>query len=157
MAPAGTREEFIDGREFTVALLAKSHNEFTTLPIVEILFENFPEGSPHILSYEAKWLSESPEYRGTSSKCPADLDSELEEKIRSAALDAARVVDLKDYGRIDVRVRRDDNAVFVLDVNANPDFGADSDFVLAAKASGRTYAQVVCEVLQCAIDRYDVM
>ncbi|HYR87193.1 MAG TPA: ATP-grasp domain-containing protein [Terriglobia bacterium] len=148
-------EEFIEGREFTVALLAQSSSEFTTLPIVEILFDNFPERSPHIFSYAAKWSSESLEYCATSSKCPADLDSGLEENIRRAVLSAAQVVDLKDYGRIDVRVRRDDNAVFVIDVNASPDIGADSDFVLAAKASGRTYAQVVCQVLQCAIDRYD--
>lgn len=64
-------------------------------------------------------------------------------------------MDLRDYGRIDIRVRRDDNAVFVHDVNANPAFSAGSAFVFAAEASGRTYAQIVCEVVKCALERYD--
>jgi len=147
-------QEFIDGREFTVPVLETSYRRFTPLPIVETVFENFPEGSPHIFSYNAKFVDDTPEYRGASSKCPADLAPELAQAVRAAAVQAAQAVGIQDYGRIDLRVRREDNAVFVIDVNPNCDFGADSDFVLAARVSGRSYAEIVCEVLQCAIDRY---
>ena len=41
------------------------------------------------------------------------------------------------YVRIDLRVRRDDNAIFVHDVNPNPAFTAGSAYVFAAEASGR--------------------
>jgi len=146
-------EEFIDGREVNLALLAASPGEFVTLPISEILFEGYPEGQPHIVGYEAKWLEHSPEFLGTPPRCPAVLPEMLASEVRETALAAARVVGLADYGRIDMRIREGDNKVFVLEANPNPDISAESGFVRAAKANGRTHADVVREILDGAIER----
>ena len=54
------------------------------------------------------------------------------------------------YVRIDLRVRRDDNAIFVHDVNPNPAFTAGSAYVFAAESSGRTFAQIAREIVECS-------
>jgi D-alanine-D-alanine ligase len=87
-------------------------------------------------------------------QCPADLVPELEEQLRGIALKAAAAVELRDYGRIDFRVRASDNAIFVLEANPNPDITFDSGFVRAAQASGRTHAAVIREIAEQAAKRY---
>src|SRR5690606_34728294 len=47
-------EEFLPGREFTVAILGNG-NEAQVLPIVEINYGEFPKDFIPIYSYEAKW------------------------------------------------------------------------------------------------------
>src|ERR1035437_9995886 len=55
-------EEFIDGRELNIAVIAASDGDMQTLPISEITFDNLPKDAPRIVSYEAKWVEESPIY-----------------------------------------------------------------------------------------------
>jgi len=139
-------EEFIDGRELNVALIGGAAERFVTLPISEVLFDGFPGRAYRLLTYEAKWLADSAEYQSTVSRCPAELAPDVAERVRHLALSAATAVQLRDYGRIDFRVRRSDGAVFVLEANPNPDLMGDSDFVRSAAAAGRTHASVVCEI-----------
>ena len=146
-------EEFIDGRELNVAVLAVAPGQFVTLPISEILFNGFPGRNHHILTYESKWMVDSPYYRSTVPRCPAELSFELAEQVRNIALRSAAAVNLRDYGRIDFRIRSSDNAVFVLEANPNPDITFDSGFVRAAQASGRTHASVVLEIVERAKER----
>jgi D-alanine-D-alanine ligase len=145
-------EEFIDGRELNVALLGTSNGEFMTLPISEITFDKVPEGMPKIVSYEAKWVEESPIYQTTVPVCPADIPDSIAEKARSIAIDAAKAVGLRDYARVDMRLDADGN-LFVLEANPNPDISEDAGFMRAACASGRTYAGTINEILSCAIER----
>ena len=147
-------EEFVDGREVSVALLARSPGEFTVLPISEIVFGRLPGGAPNILTYEAKWMTESDWDRATVPRCPADLESSLADEVGAIALEAARAIGVRDYGRVDFRLRAADNAIFVLEVNPNPDISADSGFIRAAKASGRTVNGTICEILESALERH---
>ena len=145
-------EEFIDGRELNVALLATSHGNFETLPISEITFDNVPEGMPRIVSYEAKWVEESPMYQTTLPECPANIPESIAREARSIALRAAAAVGLRDYGRVDLRLDANGN-LFVLEANPNPDISEDAGFMRAARASGRTFAGTINEILSCAAER----
>ena len=69
------------------------------------------------------------------------------------ALDVARTVGLRDYGRVDFRLRDDDKALFVLEVNPNPDLSDECAFMRAAGASGRTIESTICEIVERAIER----
>lgn len=66
-------EEFVDGPELNVAVLATAPEQFVTLPISEIVFSKLPDPKYHILTYEAKWMTDSPYYRSTVPRCPAEL------------------------------------------------------------------------------------
>ena len=79
-------EEYLPGREFTVAVLGNDEVDLTVLPIVEINFSKLPEDMVPIYSYEAKWIVDTRENPLEIFSCPADLDKVLEEKIKSAAL-----------------------------------------------------------------------
>jgi len=145
-------EEFIEGREINVAVLANKDGKFETLPISEIMFDTMPEGSPHIVSYEAKWLEESPLYKTTIPNCPADLDEITAERARELALEAAALVGLSDYGRIDMRLR-DDGALFILEANPNPDISRDAGFMRSAGVKGFSHAETINAIVRCAMRR----
>ncbi|MDP4219897.1 MAG: D-alanine--D-alanine ligase [Bacteroidota bacterium] len=146
-------EEYIDGREINVAVLAGESGKFETLPVSEILFDTMPAGNPRIVSYEAKWVEESPLYQTTIPKCPAELDVVTTEQARELALRAAAVVGLSDYGRIDMRLRDSDNALFVLEANPNPDISRDAGFMRAAGVKGYSHAQTIGAIVRCAMRR----
>ncbi len=149
-------EEYIDGRELNVGVIGSGGGAMTTLPISEITFDAMPKGAKRIVSYEAKWVEESPLYHTTVPKCPAVLDAALEEEARSLALRAARVIGLRDYGRVDMRLSDRGNTLFVLEANPNPDISEDAGFMRAALTSGRTYAGTINEIVRLAIERSEV-
>ena len=146
-------EEYIDGREINVAILAGSDGRFETLPISEITFDTMPEGNPRIVSYEAKWVEESPLYQTTIPKCPAVLDAVVAERAKELALRSASVVGLCDYGRIDMRLRESDNALFVLEANPNPDISRDAGFMRSASVKGLSHWQTINAIVHCAMRR----
>jgi D-alanine-D-alanine ligase len=148
-------EEYIDGRELNVGLIANRAGILETLPISEITFDQVPEGSPKIVSYEAKWVEDSPLYKSTLPVCPAILDEDLAIETRRVAVSAATALGLRDYGRVDLRLDAQDR-IFVLEANPNPDISEDAGFMRAARASGRTYAGTINEILTRAIERSKV-
>lgn len=148
-------EEYIDGRELNVGVIANRNGVLETLPISEIMFDEVAEGSPKIVSYEAKWVEESPLYKTTMPVCPASLSEDLAIETRRIAISAANALGLRDYGRVDLRVDSQDR-IFVLEANPNPDISEDAGFMRAARASGRTYAGTINEILARAIERSKV-
>jgi len=146
-------EEFVDGREINVAVLAANPETFITLPISEIVFEGPAAEGRRVLTYEAKWFVDSPYYGSSVPRCPAELSPELAEKLRSLAIRACEALQLRDYARVDFRVRASDDAIFALEVNPNPDITFDSGFVRAALASGRTHGGVIREIMERARER----
>lgn len=146
-------EEFIEGREFNVALLAGADGRLAPLPISEVSLDAVPAGIPAILSYEAKWMPGSVAHAATPVRCPAALDETIARRVRQLALDASRAVGVSDYGRVDLRLRSRDQQPFVLEVNPNPDLSSDAGFMRASVASGRTMAATVQQILSRALDR----
>ena len=65
-------EEFLPGREFTVAILGNG-SEARVLPMVEILFDSLPQGVNPIYSYEAKWIWDQSSNPLKIFECPAKL------------------------------------------------------------------------------------
>jgi D-alanine-D-alanine ligase len=153
-------EEFIDGREFNVAILGDSmyENELghplapRVLPISEISFAGMPDGYQRIVSYKAKWDEHSVEYRETVPVCPAPLDMKLEMELKQIALRAFNALGCRDYARVDFRVSRDGKP-FVVDINPNPDISKDAGFARAARVAGLDYPKLIQLVADFALNR----
>lgn len=139
-------EEYIDGREFNVSILGD-----TAIAVGEVEF-NLPEGEPKVVTYNAKWVKESNEYKNTTTVCPANLNKKTEKGIKDIALKASKAIGCRDYARVDMRMDSLGN-VFVIEVNPNPDISPESGFSKALKAAGITYQGFVNQVIGFAIQR----
>ncbi|MFH1789254.1 MAG: ATP-grasp domain-containing protein [Candidatus Altiarchaeota archaeon] len=140
-------EEFVGGREFNVALLG--NNEPQALPISEILFEGL-EGNERIVSYNAKWLEDSVQYKATPGVCPADIPGEMAGELERISKKAYRIMGVRGYGRVDLRVG--DDGPQIIEVNPNPDLGADAGFWRSAKTEGMTYGELAAKIIDYALE-----
>jgi D-alanine-D-alanine ligase len=152
-------EEFLPGREFTVAILGNG-NEAEVLPIVEIDYKDFPEGFIPIYSYEAKWILDTKENPLDVFSCPAKLTPELETKIGQVALQAYKTLRCRDWSRIDVRLNAD-NIPNIIEINPLPGILPDpkenSCFPKAARTAGLSYDELLNKVLYIAARRNNLL
>ncbi|HBF49415.1 MAG TPA: D-alanine--D-alanine ligase [Massilia sp.] len=131
-------EEFVTGREFTVAVLG-SGKDARALPIVEIVA---PAGN---YDYQNKYFTDDTQYH-----CPADLPAELTEEIQKHAVNAYRALGCEGWGRVDVLVRESDMRPFLLEVNTSPGMTGHSLVPMAARAVGINYEDLCVEILRSA-------
>ena len=144
-------EEFIDGRELNVGLM-ETNGKVGVLPISEIDYSEFPEGIPKICGYEAKWVTESPEYQKSKPICPAPLEWVMKKRVEHIAIKVFKLFGCRDYARVDIRIDRD-GKIYVLEVNPNPDISPQSGMTRALKVQGMTYTEFVGNLLERALQR----
>lgn len=142
-------EEYIDGREFNVAVLSDGKTVHALEPS-EIDFSHLPENCDRITGYEAKWMEDNELYKATPPRCPADISPEQKIRLQEAALTAYHALEANSYGRVDFRVDRNDR-IFVLEYNPNPDISFDAGYARALAASHLTYAEFVRMVVSEAL------
>lgn len=123
-------EQFIEGREFNLSLIAAPDGP-QVLPPAEIDFSAYPPDRPHIVSYAAKWEQTAVEYRQTPRKFTfPPADETLLASLRSLALACWNLFELAGYARVDFRVDGDGQP-WILEVNANPCLSPDAGFAAA--------------------------
>jgi len=144
-------EEYIEGREIYAAILG-SYEKTEVLPLVELDLSQLPEGTPRIASRAVKFERESEAYKLTKSKIAEDLDEATTQKLSETALAAYRAVKLRDYGRIDMRLTAE-GEVYVIEANPNPWLSSKHEFAMAGKKSGRSYTQLIGEIVDMAMLR----
>ncbi len=131
-------EEFIQGRELTVAILGTGKDAYA-LPIIEIVA---PQGN---YDYQNKYFTDDTKYL-----CPAPLDDALSEQIRQMSVDAYRAVNCEGWARVDVLLRASDNQAFLIEVNTSPGMTGHSLVPMAARAVGLSYEDLCLKILQSA-------
>jgi D-alanine-D-alanine ligase len=145
-------EQYIDGREIYVSLLGRAEAPPEILPLYEIDFSDLPADRPRIVSFEGKWVETSVEYAGTKP-VPCSLAQPVWERVAAAARGAFEALELRDYGRVDIRLAAD-GTPYVIDVNPNCDLShAAGGFARAARAGALTYDDVVLRILDLAVRR----
>lgn len=150
-------EEFIEGREIHCAILG--NNPPTPLPLYEMKFkeggvDNEGRALPNIITYRAKWDPYSRDYYAMEPSCPVDdLDPAIVKNIQAIALRAYQTLGCRDYARVDMRVDTATGEAFILEVNPNPDLADGCAFAQCVRASGRTYAQAIQEIVGFALER----
>ena len=139
-------EDFIDGREFNISVLAGKH-EPEVLPPAEIVFMNYEENKPRIVDFKAKWEMDSFEYINTVREFPGkSLNKKLENNLEEAALACWHLFGLKGYARVDSRIDSNEN-VYIIEINANPCISPDGGFVAATKEAGYSFSEVIQRII----------
>lgn len=139
-------EDFIDGREFNISVLAGQDGP-EVMPPAEIVFVNYGEDRPRIIDFKAKWETESFEYINTVREFPGNkLNSRLVENLKNAALSCWHLFGLKGYVRVDVRTDSEDN-VYVIEINGNPCISPDGGFVAATREAGYPFTEVLKRII----------
>jgi D-alanine-D-alanine ligase len=138
-------EEFIEGREFNVSILAGPDGP-EMLPPAEMIFHDYPDDIPRIVSYKAKWVEDTFQFEHTRRSFPGDLSDRLLGNIREATVACWHTFGLKGYARVDIRTDANEN-VYVLEVNANPCISPDSGFISAAVHAGYTHEEIISHII----------
>jgi len=145
-------EDFIDGREFHVAVLGNEN--LTVLPAAEMDFSFFGNIQDRLCTYDAKFIPGSEHYTKIETLLPAPLTNDEKENMESVCKKAYHALGCRDYARMDVRLR--DNVFYVLDVNPNADISIDASMACAAEAAGISYGQMGSLIVHMAAQRHPI-
>lgn len=127
-------EEFIDGKELTVAVLGTQDLE--ALPVIEIAPKNGFYG------YEEKYTAGVTEYL-----CPAPIDEEISIALKKAAVKAHIALGCSVYSRADIRLSTN-NEPYMLEVNTVPGMTDTSLVPKAAAAAGISFTDFLTRIIE---------
>ena len=148
-------QHFLPGREFNVGIVGGKRTRL--MPLAEVHYDDMPPEIPPIMSYAAKWIETSLEYKKTSILCPAVVEPELGRQLNNIALLAFQAVRGWGYGRVDIRLD-EEGIPRVLEVNCNASLEDDIGLARSAKRAGIGYPQLLQMVIDAALEGppYDV-
>jgi D-alanine-D-alanine ligase len=144
-------EEYVEGREMYVGVIGNDSPE--ALPVVELDLSALPAGTPRIAGAEVKWAKGTHAYEKTKSAVATNLPEETAALLQKTAIAAYQALELRDYGRVDMRLKPD-GQVAVIEVNPNPWLASKAEFAMAARKAGRTYTRLIEEIVDIALARY---
>ena len=145
-------EEFIDGRELSVAVIG-NEDSIEIFPVSEIIFD-FDKCIPKIDSYESKWITDSDAFQKTEVVCQTELPEDIERQIKKIAAAAFNITGCRDYATVDFRLK--ENKIYVLEVNPNSSLGIATSFSETAKIRGMHYGDFINRILSIAMKRYNL-
>lgn len=96
-------EKYIEGRELTVGIIGYENPE--VLPLLEIKYNSALTNTYEIKMFDKEIII-----------CPAKFDEEVEENIKETALTAYKALNVKDFGRIDMILDKN-NIPYFLEIN----------------------------------------
>ena len=142
-------EEFIDGREFNISIVAGKDGP-EVLPSAEMIFSDYFNDKPKIVGYKAKWDEDSPEYKNTVRAFNTLADNTtLKKKLERVCLQSWKAFNLHGYARVDFRVDTSDN-IYILEINGNPCIASDSGFIAAAAHAGYSPKDMIERIINDA-------
>ena len=128
-------EEYIPGREMTVAIL--NHNP---LPVLEIIPKN------GFYNYESKYTEGMSEYI-----VPAEITDDVFKNLQEQAVKAFHSLRCKIYGRVDFRLN-EDNIPYCLEVNTLPGMTSTSLVPKMAKVIGISFEELIDKIIRDSLD-----
>jgi D-alanine-D-alanine ligase len=160
-------ETFLPGREFTVGILGRAdarlysrHPEwyekdgFHRFPVLELDMSR--SVTPLVYSQEAK-SKDVGEEGAPGYFCPANIEPELEKKLKYFALRAHFLLNAQDVSRTDIRLDEHGNPR-LMEINTLPGLTPDySDLCLQSKAEGIRYEDLVLEILYLGASRWGMV
>lgn len=124
-------EQWVSGQEYTVGLLQSE-----ALPVIRLETPNA------FYDYQAKYQSEDTQYH-----CPSGLSDDKEWQLQQLALEAAELVGVSGWGRVDVFID-DKGDSQLIEVNTVPGMTSHSLVPMAAAAVGVNFDDLVWRILE---------
>ena len=140
-------EEFIEGTEFTVAIIG--NDPPAAQPVVQIQIEGRLELGKLFYTFERI-------RKGADYVCPAPIPDALRRRLEEVAVRTYTAVDCRDFGRVDIRVDRAGRP-YVLEINPLPSLSTEDVFSFVATVQGETYDDIINRVLDAAIARHGLL
>ena len=133
-------EEFIQGREITVAVIG--NNDLQALPLIEII----PGEEFAFFDYKAKY-----EENASKEICPADVSAKITKTAQRYAVDAHKALQLRGYSRTDMMLT-DEGELYILETNTIPGMTPTSLLPQAAKEAGLDFTALIDKLLSLALE-----
>jgi len=130
-------ERYVDGVDISVALYGR---ELVALPAVEI------RSKAKVFDFETRLSPGAFEF-----VCPTTVGGDA---VQQVATDVTRLMNVRDFGRVDLRVT--DDGPTVLDIKSCPGLTESSILPFAATQSDLSFADFVATVVDAAFDRSPV-
>ena len=160
-------ETFLPGREFTVGIMGRADAKlfsrnpewyekdgFHRFPILEL--DMTRSVTPQVYSQASK-SKDVGEEGAPGYICPAEIEPELEKKLKYFALRAHQLLYALDVSRTDIRLDEDGNPR-LLEINTLPGLTPDySDLCLQAKAEGIRYEDLILDILYLGASRWGMV
>jgi D-alanine-D-alanine ligase len=144
-------QEFLNGSEYTVALLGNPDTGFRALSILEVDYSGLDPSLPPILGYESKWHPESAYWNQIKYK-ETSLPAATQRMLIEYAGNLFERLRCRDYARFDFRANAD-GEIKLLEVNPNPGWCWDGKLNLMAGMSGYRYPELLGFILDAAVQR----
>ena len=138
-------EEFIPGKEVYVSLMRDSRGVIKVFRPRELFFFKNRNSKNEIYSQRLKWS-------GDKKVVTKFLkDESLSVKIKDHAIRVYRAFKLQGAARIDFRVNQE--KVYFLEINPNPNLAKDDDFCLSMMEHGYSYEECIQEILMLGYEK----
>ena len=144
----GIAEQYIEGRELYVGVVG--NQRLQTLPVWELVFTKMPEDVPFIATSKVKWDLDYQKKRGIVYRAAEKLPEGIEPKISRLCKRAYRNLNLSGYARMDLRLTQD-NRIYLLEANPNPELSYGGEFADAAESSGLSYDALLQRILNLGL------
>jgi D-alanine-D-alanine ligase len=143
-------EEYIEGQEIYVGVIG--NKRLKVLPPRQIFLPDPNGGGPVLATQRAKFDVEY-QKKWNIKFGFAQLDKEIAEKVIRICKRAYRVLQIHDFGRMDIRITPD-NLIYILEVNSNPDIAYGEEVAESAEKAGIKYTDLIDRILRMALQRY---
>jgi D-alanine-D-alanine ligase len=146
-------EQFIDGRELYMGMVARGTG-VQVLPPTELVFDKSKtEPSQRIATRHAKWQESYRDKLGIKNEMARRLKASVKKELERVAIAAYDALELRDFGRLDVRLT-DTGQAYVLEANANPYLSYGHEMARAAAKVGLEYTDFIHRLVQEAWRRH---
>ena len=144
-------QEFLTGPEYSIGIIGNPGQGYRVLPPLEVDYASLDPALPRLLSYESKWIPDSPYWSQISYR-----EARLDEDARRKMIDYSNILferlGCRDYARFDFRADGE-GEIRLLEVNPNPGWCWDGKLNLMAEMAGLRYSDLLKLIIEAAQER----
>ncbi|MGM0577651.1 MAG: D-alanine--D-alanine ligase family protein [Myxococcota bacterium] len=151
--PEALVQDYLDGDEYSLALVGNPGQGFTALAPLEVDFSDLDPDLPPLLTYASKTDPDSSYWKDVRFR-RARLDEATRATLAGHCERVFRRLGFRDYARFDFRCGAD-GCPRLLDANTNPTWYWDGKMALMARWAGHGYDDLLRMILEVARARYE--